>query len=231
MSWLGATFGPMRSMTLRCPHCTVVMRRQAAADGFECPSCVFAIAAMKVKLWRRSFGGLEDAPSGRQSLAMLGMPRYDAFLFAPQPDLDPATHRPRMRTPFDGVDRSVAPASLSGLALSALSEQKPFDVDSISVAARRIADADKKLLYSCRDAPPLDVEHDGVTLRGLLDLDEERRRGDKANVDHLRMYGRPFTPAQRDAISAHWSAQLRAKVAASAERERSRVVVDLQEVE
>lgn len=42
------------------------------------------------------------------------------------------------------------------------------------------------------------------------------------------LQGGELTPAQRAAISAHWSAQLRAKIAASAERERCRVVVDVE---
>jgi hypothetical protein len=66
---------------------------------------------------------------------------------------------------------------------------------------------------------PLDVKIDGVTLRRLLEMDENHRR------EHI--VGAIIGPAQRDAISAYWSAQLRAKVAATkkadAERERNRV--------
>jgi hypothetical protein len=40
-----------------------------------------------------------------------------------------------------------------------------------------------------------------------------------------------MTPAQRAAVSAHWSAQLRAKVAAAREQEKRRVLVELQDVE
>jgi len=39
----------------------------------------------------------------------------------------------------------------------------------------------------------------------------------------------PLAPAQRAAVSAHWSAELRRKVAASDERDRNRVLVDLQD--
>ena len=38
-----------------------------------------------------------------------------------------------------------------------------------------------------------------------------------------------LTPAQRAAVSAHWSAELRAKVKASADRERNVARVDLQD--
>lgn len=66
---------------------------------------------------------------------------------------------------------------------------------------------------------PLDVKYDGVTLRDLL-IDDERARRHEGT--HPR-----FTPAQRAAVSAHWSAELRARVAAAKAKERERVVLDL----
>lgn len=65
---------------------------------------------------------------------------------------------------------------------------------------------------------PLDVEYDGVRLRRLLEGDEFNRR--ETSV-HWR--AKTMTPAQRAAVSAHWSAALRAKIAAGAEAERWRV--------
>lgn len=77
---------------------------------------------------------------------------------------------------------------------------------------------------------PLDVKHDGVTLRVLLVCDESNRREfGVATPSGLIPVRVSLTPAQRAAISAHWSAELRAKVAASAERDRNRVLVDLQD--
>ena len=73
---------------------------------------------------------------------------------------------------------------------------------------------------------PLDVEYDGITLRVLLERDRQRRTEDPDSA--WRSHVRP-SPAQRAAVSAHWSAELRAKVKASAERERNTVVVDLEE--
>lgn len=68
---------------------------------------------------------------------------------------------------------------------------------------------------------PLAVEYDGVTLRYLLLQDAMRRKESATGIS--------FTPAQRAAVSAHWSAELRAKVAttkqADAERERCRVTI------
>lgn len=58
---------------------------------------------------------------------------------------------------------------------------------------------------------PLDVEIDGVKLRVLLEWDEIGRR----EARHFSWDEGNFTPAQRAAVSAHWSAQLRAKVEAS----------------
>lgn len=71
---------------------------------------------------------------------------------------------------------------------------------------------------------PLDVEYDHVKLRTLLAIDESRR----TEVQFVYAY-RPFTAAQRAAVSAHWSAELRAKVRASAAAEQRRVVVDLED--
>lgn len=83
----------------------------------------------------------------------------------------------------------------------------------------------------------LDTVFDGAPLRELLEVDQRLRR----DCLHTGLYEAPrlwwimqggeFTAAQREAISAHLSAELRAKVAASAERERCQVLVDLQEVE
>lgn len=74
---------------------------------------------------------------------------------------------------------------------------------------------------------PLAVVIDGMTLRALLSWDEMFRRGDAVPIT------RDFTPAQRAAISAHWSAELHAKVEskrkADLERDRLRVVVDLED--
>lgn len=55
-------------------------------------------------------------------------------------------------------------------------------------------------------ADPLDVEYDEIKLRELLRRNSENNTG-------VLFY--EITPAQRAAVSAHWSAQLRAKVAAS----------------
>lgn len=72
-------------------------------------------------------------------------------------------------------------------------------------------------------ADPLDAVIDGVTLRYLLEVDRDNR----AETPHLCMF--QLSQAQRAAVSAHWSAELRAKVAASKERERTRVVVDMED--
>lgn len=68
---------------------------------------------------------------------------------------------------------------------------------------------------------PLDVEHEGVMLRQLLSHDEMWRKDEWP--DAWVAAGRnKLTPAQRAAVSAHWSAELRAKVAASAEDDKAR---------
>lgn len=78
--------------------------------------------------------------------------------------------------------------------------------------------------------PPdlLDVEYDGVPLRLLIEQDEMRQR-----TERPRRRFEPFTAIQSAAVSVHWSAQLRAKVAASTaaevQRERGRVACDPRE--
>jgi transposase len=69
---------------------------------------------------------------------------------------------------------------------------------------------------------PLDVEYDGVRLRDLLNAQRQHDQGG---------YRVTLTAEQRAAISAYWSADLRAKIAASTERERNRVRVDLQDID
>lgn len=61
-----------------------------------------------------------------------------------------------------------------------------------------------------------DVEYDGVSLRDLLICDEIQRRGE------CSPHWRP-TQVQRAAVSAHWSAQLRAKVAAAKKVDQNQV--------
>lgn len=115
----------------------------------------------------------------------------------------------------------------------------PCDVDCLKCAVENVAkarfwhlampvgDPEFKREYSGLwvDPPvdPLDVAYDGVKLRELLEIDARRR-------DERNPY-RTLTPAQRAAVSVHWSAELHAKVAASAaadkEREQRRVLIDL----
>lgn len=71
---------------------------------------------------------------------------------------------------------------------------------------------------------PLDTKYDGVTLRVLL-VAEGLQRHDQG--DRVPLSRQPLTPIQRAAVSAHWSAQLRAKVEASKERARMTVMVDV----
>jgi hypothetical protein len=81
---------------------------------------------------------------------------------------------------------------------------------------------------TCEPAPPdpLDTKYDGVTLRALVAASTGAAR------DRMTPLARAgLTPAQRGAISAHWSAELRAKVSASKDAEQRRVVVDLQDDE
>lgn len=63
---------------------------------------------------------------------------------------------------------------------------------------------------------------DGVTLRKLIEIDEINQRHE---------IPRAWTRSQRAAVSAHWSAQLRAKVAASEVQRKLDTMVTYCEVE
>jgi hypothetical protein len=90
---------------------------------------------------------------------------------------------------------------------------------------------------------PLDVKYDGVTLREVATayemlqrehhLVQRNARGDIVRYGESMpawfMRNGAFTPVQRAAVAAHWSAELRAKVTASDERDRNQVLVDLQD--
>lgn len=78
------------------------------------------------------------------------------------------------------------------------------------------------------EVDPLDVEYDGWKLRDLLEAEEHSRHEGKTDNVGWAMAGgwRCATPAQRAAVSAHWSAELRARISAAMERERLTVRVD-----
>lgn len=69
---------------------------------------------------------------------------------------------------------------------------------------------------------PLDVKYDGISLRALLQSDERCRR--EVNPRHNIL-----TPAQRAVVSAHWSAELRARVGAVAEKQKNQVMMEYDE--
>ena len=73
---------------------------------------------------------------------------------------------------------------------------------------------------------PLDFVYDGITLRNLLDIDQRDQREEGGPRRRARR-----TEAQRAAVSAHWSAQLRAKISASKQAETNRVRCEIQDVE
>lgn len=74
---------------------------------------------------------------------------------------------------------------------------------------------------TCRiDEPidPLDVEYDGVTLRDLIAWDSDARHEGWAGTRQRKR----STPAQRAAVSAHRSAELRAKVQSGEAADKAR---------
>lgn len=97
---------------------------------------------------------------------------------------------------------------------------------AVTVRGTRHPDGDIRWVADRVDViDPLDVTYDGVALRALLDGDEFNRQ--ERGGDMWR--AKKMTPAQRAAVSAHLSTELRAKVAAkaAADRERDRNVVTM----
>jgi hypothetical protein len=123
---------------------------------------------------------------------------------------------------YRGIDRSATPQKLSGAMLRDRDGDLYFG--GIKITADPTLMPHEIRMVQAPPIDPLDVEYDGVKLRDLLDIDARRR--DERNPF------RKLSLAQRAAVSAHWSAELRAKVAAGAAADKARetsVVVDLEE--
>lgn len=101
----------------------------------------------------------------------------------------------------------------------------PCDADCRKCEVERVAQTVAPLN---RPTPgPLDIEYDGVTLRVLVERDRFNRREYAQRDGEATPFA--FTTAQRAAVSAHWSAELRAKVAAAKERDRNQVTMEHEE--
>jgi len=123
----------------------------------------------------------------------------------------PAPNEPQKLCPLCGKLRPFSTVVMSGTSVEVIG------CECVSSKCMMMAPA----------VDPLDVEYDGVTLRDLLYLDADWRL-------EMRFIGpggpgRMLSPAQRAAISAHWSAELRAKVAAAREHERCQLVLDVED--
>lgn len=138
---------------------------------------------------------------------------------------------------FAGFDRSASPERLSGATLDQQRRQARARLDKLGIlkhgpmqsgyAGPCDPDCRKCTAEAAASAPPdpLDAVIDGVTLGELV------RVNLLAECDNAAAMSKRggFTTAQRAAVSAHWSAELRAKVAAAKERDRNEVRVDLQD--
>lgn len=95
----------------------------------------------------------------------------------------------------------------------------PKDNDSIEIRCRYWASTvapPRVVFYADLDPPridPLDAVIDGRTLRWCLAIDESSRR--------LENHGFTLSPAQRAAVSSHWSAELCARITAAKAKERN----------
>lgn len=76
--------------------------------------------------------------------------------------------------------------------------------------------------WSHAPVDPLDVEWDGWPLRSLLEMDVKARR-ENVIAQTTRAC---FTPLQRNAVSAHWSAELRKLTDAAKQKDRNQVTME-----
>jgi ssDNA-binding Zn-finger/Zn-ribbon topoisomerase 1 len=170
-----------------------------APSKTECPSC--GKPADKV-----DFGlgvtiiGCECVPSDRVYAVRIGSPtRW----------LEPVVYDPGLKpVVYDPVQNKMISYGLVDMVRTAV-----YNSD------RAVVDDYSKAVSVPEVSRSLDVEYDGMTLRDLLAIDRLVRMETVRGMH-------PFTPSQRAAISAHWSAELRAKITAGKQAERARVVVD-----
>lgn len=102
--------------------------------------------------------------------------------------------------------------------------QITISVDTAGKSLEDFAAEIVRQMHVSAHADPLDEVIDGFSLRTLLAIDEEYRQ-DRGCSPYPPSR---FTPAQRLVVSAHWSAQLRAKIA-SAPKPGPQVVLDCAE--
>lgn len=159
----------------------------------------------------------------------IGVVRSQGFRVGGQPVV--GVHRAKVtrieRRPGESWTASAGRDSVE-VSRDPISDQwRAFYKDAMAASVEEIREHLKGLGWSVawNDEPvdPLDVEHDGVTLRDLIEIDRMHRQ-ESFGATQRRDW---FTPSQRAAISAHWSAELRAKVEATKAKERERVVLDL----
>ena len=159
----------------------------------------------------------EDARRLQEPPAMESLTLRPAVEDIPRP-LPPAVRPPMPGEPIrpsTGVlGTFVAAARRGELVIVSVDLVSDPDIRSRLERLRTAWDGERPLV--------LDDVIDGVTLRTLLEGDEFNRR----EHGSARWWSKPMTPSQRAAVSAHWSAQLRALQAATRERERCAVVAD-----
>ena len=139
----------------------------------------------------------------------------------------PLCSRPCDRLEVGGVKISGCPCVGSGDRAVAIDLSKlTKDPKSRGYSYSQYTPCIDRAAWMLRGVPPtavdpLDVEYDGEKLLALL-------YKQAYNADERNDYGGPFrfTPLQRDAISAHWSAELRAKIAASKQKDRNQVTME-----
>lgn len=105
------------------------------------------------------------------------------------------------------TDKVTVTGQIKVTADPTIPRDRAYMIQSCACGAGLISGVCSNLSHATPDQ--LDAVIDGMRLGWLIKVDENASR------EGRNMVSRRFTPAQRAAVSAHWSAQLRAKVLAT----------------
>lgn len=111
--------------------------------------------------------------------------------------------------------------------MSHLDEEDQYSVDALDFESW-ILDVDLFIKVENPPQDPLDEIIGGWTVRDLIKIDEFNRREGRSPITDYT-FALLLSAKQRAAVSAHWSTELRRKIAEAAERERDRVLIDQDE--
>lgn len=215
--------------------CGARMRISDIKDEVECLTCKRTVSGQEMYAGMRHIFGVDLAPVEYRTMLLLTKEMVNAQT---QKMVDALAKLPPLTGDVSGIvfkQPWIPPAATKAPRDPNrgpyVTQYFPSEPESAAFKARAAALAElraggKPTGVSSTYGPgkpvdPLDVEYDGVTLRDLLEFRQCVNReidigaGTACSISWRNADPWTATPAQRAAVSAHWSAQLRAKVQAS----------------